>query len=95
MTAQPAYDNPDDPVEILHILPEAYHGQFYDDHYDALNAAQAPEEFQALQQMLRLWRLRAVAYSSPGYRDRLEAAREGKAGDFAPADQVVDGWPAR
>jgi hypothetical protein len=94
MTAQPAYDNPDDPVEILRLLSGEYHGQFLDEYYRGLDAAQAPEQFRALQQILRLWRLRAVAYCSPGYRDRLEAARSGKAGDFAPTDQVVRSWPA-
>jgi hypothetical protein len=95
MAAQPVYDNPDDPVEILRLLPNEYHSQFLDDYYRALDAAQAPDQFRALQEMLRLWRLRAVAYASPGYADRLEAARIGKGGDFTPADQVVRGWPTR
>ena len=94
MTAHPLDDdNPDDPVEILRILPEQYHAQFLDDYDDAVHGAQRPEQFHALQEMLRLWRLRAVAYSSPGYGDRLAAARDGEPGDFAPAAQVVRGWP--
>lgn len=58
MAAEPLYDNPDDPVEILRML-------------------------------------RAVAYSSPEYRDRLQAARDGNPGEFAPAEQLVPGWPTR
>jgi hypothetical protein len=94
MTAHPLHeDNPDDPVEILRILPEEYHAQFLADYEDAVRSARRPEQFRALQELLRLWRLRAVAYSSPGYGDRLAAAREGKPADFAPAARVARGWP--
>ena len=68
MTAHPAYDSdPDDPVEILHILPEEYHAQFRAEYTAAVDGARRPEQFHRLQEMLRLWRLRAVAYTSPGY----------------------------
>jgi hypothetical protein len=95
MTAQPVHDNPDDPVEILRLLPEEYHAQFLDDYNDAVEDARRPEGFGALQEMLRLWRLRAVAYSSPGYGERLAAARAGGPGRFVPADRVIPGWPRR
>jgi Family of unknown function (DUF6247) len=95
VTAQPVHDSLDDPAEILRLLPDEYHGQFLDGYYRALDAAHRPQEFRALQEMLHLWRLRAVAYSSPGYADRLEAARNGDPADFVPADQVVRGWPTR
>jgi hypothetical protein len=48
-----------------------------------------------LQELLRLWRLRAVAYSSPGYDERLAAVRRGQVTDFAPAEYVIPGWPGR
>jgi len=35
----------------------------------------------------------SAAYSSPGYEQRLAAARDGRAADFAPAGQVIPGWP--
>jgi len=94
MTAHPLHeDNPDDPVEILRILPEEYHAQFLGDYEDAVRRARRPEQFRALHELLRLWRLRAAAYSSAGYGDRLAAARESESADFAPAAHVVRGWP--
>lgn len=44
---------------------------------------------------LRLWRLRAVAYSDPGYAGRLAAARAGRTAGDVPAEQVIAGWPRR
>jgi hypothetical protein len=58
-------------------------------------AAHRPDEFRVLQEMLHLWHLRAIAYSRPGYTDRLETARNGNPADFAPAAQVIRGWPDR
>jgi hypothetical protein len=93
VTAQPAYDrDPDDPVEILRALPEEHHPQFLAEYAAAVERARHPEQFRQLQELLRLWRLRAVAYSSPSYERRLEAAREGAA-DFIPAAQAIPGWP--
>jgi len=43
--------------------------------------------------VLRLWRLRAVAYSDPSFEDRLQAARSGT-GTAIPAEQVP-GWNVR
>ena len=94
MTAHPLHGgNPDDPVEILRILPEEYHAQFLGDYEDAVRSARRPEQFRTLQELLPLWRLRAVAYSSLGYGERLAAAREGHPADFAPAARVAPGWP--
>jgi Family of unknown function (DUF6247) len=94
MTAHPLHeDNPDDPVDILRILPEECHAQFIGDYEDAVRSARRPEQFRALREQRRLWRLRAVAYYSPGYSDRPAAAREGKPADFAPAAGVARGWP--
>jgi hypothetical protein len=94
VTAHPAYDgDPDDPVEILHALPEEHHAQFRSEYAAAVDGARRPEQFHQLQELLRLWRLRAVAYSSPGYGGRLADARAGGAADSAPAEQVIPGWP--
>ena len=96
MTAHPVDDgDSDDPVEILGVLPEDYHAQFLAEYTAAVDGARRPEQFRRLQELLRLWRLRAVAYSSPGYRERLAAARHGRAADFTPAEQVITGWPGR
>jgi hypothetical protein len=96
MIANPASDvDPDDPVEILRILPSRYHAQFLAEYGMAVDGARRPEEFRRLHDLLRLWRLRAIAYSDPGYDARIEAARRGRPNDFAPAEQVVPGWPRR
>ncbi|MGH3275722.1 MAG: DUF6247 family protein [Streptosporangiaceae bacterium] len=84
---------PDDPAEILSVLPGDYHPQFVAEYAAAVDSARRPEQFRQLQELLRLWRLRAVAYSSPGYEERLAAARGGRAADFAPAEQLIPGWP--
>ena len=92
MTAHAVYDSdPDDPVEILHALPEEHHGQFLAEYAAAVDDARRPEQYRQLQQLLRLWRLRAAAYSSPGYTGRLDDARAGHAADFAPAGRVIPG----
>jgi hypothetical protein len=94
MTAVPADDcDPDDPVEILAVLPARYHQQFQADYEAALTGARRPEEYRRLRHVLRLWRLRAVAYSDPSFEDRLEAARSGT-GTRIPAEQIP-GWNVR
>ena len=94
MTAVPAdgYD-PDDPVEILAALPDRYHQQFQADYEAALTGARRPEGYRQLQHVLRLWRLRALAYSDPTFEDRLEAARSGTS-PRVPAGQIP-GWNVR
>ena len=94
VTAHPVYDSdPDDPVEILHALPEEHHARFQAEYAAAVDEARRPEQFHQLQELLRLWRLRAAAYASPGYAGRLADAREGSAAGFTPAGQVIPGWP--
>jgi hypothetical protein len=95
VTAQPS-DHPgdDDPVEILRVLPARYHGQFLAD-YDAVVAgARRPEQYGRLRYVLRLWRLRAVAYSDPGFEARLEAART-RSGGSTPIEDLVPDWADR
>jgi hypothetical protein len=94
MTADHVYDgDPDDPVEILRILPDEYHAQFRAEYVAAVGRARRPGQVCWLHELLRLWRLRAVAYSSPGYEQRLAAVLEAAAPDFTPASQVIPGWP--
>lgn len=84
MTAQPiGHDpGPEDPAEILRVLPTEYHRHFLSEYCEALGRARRPEEYRVLTELLHLWRLRAVAYSDPDYAARLAAAR---AGDWAGA----------
>ena len=95
MTAQPIFDEPgpDDPAEILRALPSDYHAAFLAEYAQALETARRPERYREITTVLRLWRLRAVAYSDPTYADRLAAAKAGDtAGDVALED-LVPGWP--
>jgi hypothetical protein len=95
VTAHPAYDSdPDDPVEILDALPEEHRGQFRAEYAAAVDGARRPEQFRQLHDMLRIWRLRAVAYSSPNYAGRLAAAEGGHSAGSAPAERVIPGWPS-
>ena len=75
------------------MLPEGYRAQFLAEYTAAVEGARRPEQFRQLQEMLRLWRLRAVAYSAPGYEYRLAAACHGRAAGVALAEQVIPGWP--
>lgn len=95
MSAQPVPEpHPDDPVETLRVLPERFHDQFLTEYRAAVEQARRPEQYRQLNELLRLWRLRALAYSDPDYDDRLTAASHGT-GDVAPAEQVIPGWPSR
>jgi hypothetical protein len=98
MTAQPAYDyDPDDPVEILRVLPAQYHEQFLAEYDAAAAGARRPEHYRELHHLLRLWRLSAVAFSDPGYEARLreaqESARTGRRG--TPIEEIVPDWNER
>jgi hypothetical protein len=92
MTAHPLDDPaPDDPVEILRVLPAEYRAQFLAEYDTAVEDARRPEQFRHLHDLLRLWQLRALAYSDPGYGDRMDSARHGSG--FTPAEQVIPRWP--
>jgi hypothetical protein len=95
MSAQPVHDyDPDDPVEILSVLPASYHEQFLAEYDAAAASARRPDQYRQLHQMLRLWRLRAAAYSDPGFDARLESARTGS-GDWTPVEQIIPDWAGR
>ena len=46
-------------------------------------------------EVLHLWRLRAVAYSDPGFDHALQATLEDRADEFVPAEQAIPGWSDR
>jgi hypothetical protein len=96
MTAQPVDDyDPDDPVEILRVLPGEFHEQFLAEYDAAVADARRPEHYRELHHLLRLWRLRAVAYSDPGYAGRLAAMRatvRSGGRDGTPIEDVVPDW---
>ena len=99
MSAQPVHEpDPDDPVEILRVLPVRFHDQFLREYYGAAaGAARQVGGYRQLHDVLRLWRLTAVAHSDPGFADRLAAVREAvRAGSLEgsiPIEDAVPGWP--
>lgn len=99
MTAQPIHqDGPpdsDDPVEIVRVLPERYRAQFRAEYAAAAErAAGNLGAYRDLARLLRLWRLRAAAYTAPGYADRSAAAPAAQ-GDEVPIERLVADWPHR
>lgn len=75
-------------------LPDQYHAQFLAEYDAAVAGARRPEQYRQLQHVLRLWRLRAAAYSDPDFEARLESARSG-AGDGVPIEEIVPDWDER
>lgn len=95
MTAQPADDyDPDDPVEILRVLPAQFHEHFLAEYDAAVAGARRPEQYRHLHHVLRLWRLRAAAYSDPGYEARLASART-SSDDWTPIEEIIPDWTER
>jgi hypothetical protein len=89
VTAHPVDEHdPDDPVEILGMLPRGYHAQFLAEYTTAVEGALRPEQFRELQELLRTWRPRAVAYSGAGYEERLAAVSHGGAA-AVPAEHLI------
>jgi hypothetical protein len=101
MSAEPVHEaDPDDPVEILQVLPVRLHDQFLHEYYAAAAlAARQVGGYRQLHDVLRLWRLTAASQSDPGFADRLaavsEAARTGSLEGSVPIEEVVPGWPGR
>lgn len=95
MTAQPVDDDdPDDPVGILQVLPARFHEQFLAEYDAAVDGAKRPEQYRHLHHVLRLWRLRAAAYSDPAYEASVESVRADSL-DLTPIEQVVPDWAER
>jgi hypothetical protein len=99
VTAQSAHEyDPDDPVEILRVLPGRLHEQFLAEYDAAVENARRPQQYHELHHLLRLWRLRAAAYSDPGYEARLQAMQDavhmGRR-DGTPIEEVVPDWAER
>lgn len=100
MSAQPVQEHdPDDPVEILRVLPGRFRRQFLAEYAAAADAARRVEGYRALHDLLRRWRLTAAAYSAPGFEARLgcvqEAVRTGSLEGSVPIEEIVPDWPAR
>jgi hypothetical protein len=99
MSARPVHEpDPDDPVEILRVLPDRLHEQFLAEYAAAAEAARRPEGYRELVDLLRLWRLTAAAYSEPGFESRLAsvrgAVRSGSLEGSVAIEEIVPDWPA-
>jgi len=96
VSAEPiSQHDPDDPVEILRVLPERYHEQFRTEYAAAAQRAQRVEGYHELHQLLQLWRLRAATYAAPGYQDGLAAARAGDPRTSMPIERLLPDWDDR
>jgi uncharacterized protein DUF6247 len=85
MSAQPIREaDPDDPAEILRVLPERWHAQFAGEYHDALETAQDMRHWAELRALLHRWRLRAAAYSDPGFEAAMQAGRDARREDMVP-----------
>ena len=68
MSAQPVQEfDPDDPMEIMCVLPARYHEQFLTDYDAAAASARRPARYHEPHQTLRLWRLRAGMGAAGGF----------------------------
>ncbi|GAB7146038.1 DUF6247 family protein [Mycobacterium riyadhense] len=89
MTAESAYDpDPDDPTQILALLPDRWHEQFLAEYRAGLDAAREVGQWPRLRTRLHRWRLRATAYADPGFDAAAQAARDARPEDLLP----LPGW---
>lgn len=91
MSAEPASENGwDGPAEILGLLPQRWHEQFLSEYRAALEAARDVRQWRFLAELLTRWRLRAIAYSDPGFDAAAQAARDARPEDLAPVPGLAD-----
>jgi hypothetical protein len=92
VSAQPAGESGwDAPAEILALLPPRWHEQFLSEYRAALEAAREVSQWPHLTGLLARWRLRATAYSDPGFDSAAEAARNVRPEDLHPIPGLA-GW---
>lgn len=82
-------EGPDEPATILRTLPESLREQFLVEYTRAVDQARDPAHYPALRDLLRIWRLHALAVDDPGYAARMVAAPCGDAGDVNLDDIAV------
>lgn len=95
MTAEPLnHDHgPLDPEGILRRLPHEERERFIRDYHSALDAAHELWRYRQLQEVLRLWHMRATAYARPDFAERAQQARTGDPAVFTDAAETIPGWP--
>jgi hypothetical protein len=75
LPAEPASEDPLDPQRILAELPASERDTFLAQYRRAVDAARDPAGWRELSRLLRLWALRAIAISEPGFYEAQAAAR--------------------
>ncbi|WP_030454845.1 DUF6247 family protein [Herbidospora cretacea] len=95
MSAEPLHHHDDDPAEIMRMLPERWHDQFLSEYHAALDAAHEVWRYEQLRELLRVWRLHAIAVSDPMFDQAERAVREGRTEEFVSMDEVFPGWADR
>lgn len=83
--------SPGGPAGILGMLPERWHEQFLGE-YQAAAPAVARDARQQLGELLARWRLRALAYSDPGFEAAAQAARDARPEDLNPVPGLSGWW---
>jgi hypothetical protein len=91
MSAQPlSRPDPEDPAEILALLPERWHAEFVGEYQEALAAARDMQHWAELPALLHRWRLRAVAYSDPEFWAAARDARDARPEELHPVPGLAD-----
>jgi hypothetical protein len=98
MTAQaarhPEPDDPgDDPAAIFEALPASQRERFRAEYDAALDAAHDLARYRQVADVVRLWRLQAMAFARPGYEEALQDALDGREEAFV--QYVPPGWEGR
>jgi len=75
-------DPGDDPAAIFELLPPSHRGQFRAEYDQALDAAHDLDRFKQMRNLLRRWRLRAMAYARPGYEEAVQDALQERSDAF-------------
>jgi hypothetical protein len=82
----------------MRVLPNRFHEQFLAEYDAAVTGAHRPGHYREPQQLLRLWRPRAVTYADPGFATRLAAVQDAvgtERREGTPIEEVVPGWAER
>jgi hypothetical protein len=98
MTAEAAHnpeprDPGDDPAAIFEALPPAQAERFRAEYEAALDAAHDLVRYRQITDVVRLWRLQAIAHSRPGYDEAIQDALNGRTEAFV--SYIPPGWEGR
>lgn len=88
LPAEPPHEDPPDPERILRTLPETERATFLLQYRRAVDAARDPAGWKDLRRFLRLWAMRVIAVTEPGYYEARDAARTETGGGTLLDDAV-------